>query len=143
LTSAAQADSIDGAGDRNDSTPLSGSDRGAMVDDPTGMDGNTSYNAFLVSGFDSYRKGLINGAGTVHGVKVTAALAKSDAGVCEAKVGLLINGNEYLGDSEYPSVPDYDLFETQWELNPDTGLPFTPAEIDDNDNFQFLISRET
>lgn len=54
---------------------------------------------------------------------------KTDAGDCKVKIGVISNGTTEFGD-EHILTTGYRYFESVFETDPDTGLPWTSAAVD-------------
>lgn len=116
---------VNAAGTNNDSTPSTGSDRSATVDENP-MNGDTDYNTFSnINDLDTYNlpNAPVTGA-TILGLETRAQVRKTDAGVAQIKHAMLINGTVYLGTAL--SVPgSYAVTRQAWDTNPDTSAAWT------------------
>ena len=125
-------------GTYGESTPLSGTDRGAMVDE-TSTDEDTTYNTFpTATQRDSYRHTALGIVGTVFGLTVRAQVKKSDAGTCSAQVGIRSGSTDDYSADQFPSDASYNLANKIYEQNPATAADFTVSEVD---NSELLVRR--
>lgn len=88
-------------GTNNGSTPSTGTDRYATVDEAS-MNGDTDYNTFAaVDDMDTYvvQDAAVAGA-DIKGIEIRAQLRKTDAGAAGVKLCALINGTVYLGTEQ-------------------------------------------
>lgn len=120
------------AGNSNMSTPSTGSDRSATVDE-TSANGDTDYNTFAaVSDKDTYAFGNcpISGA-TVPGVQIVAWARGDSAGVCGVKAVERSSGTDYLGTVEKGVPGDYVALTSLHDRSiVDGTTAWTTAEID-------------
>lgn len=118
-----------GNGSHTGSTPSSGSDRGAMVDD-TPPDGDTTYNLLVAVGAkDTFDPALaIPSGSTVYGVQVSNYVKKTDGGTCDVQAQLLISGTLFSGTQNAVGTA-YNYDSHFWELSPATVSTFTPTEV--------------
>lgn len=120
-----------GNGTDTDSTPSTGTDRGAMVDDAT-PNGDTDYNAFAsVNQKDTYNFAALTGTvnGTILGLNTHNFVKKTDAGACDARSKYLIGGVRYNGTTRSISQT-YGYITDLTTVSPATSAAWTPTEID-------------
>ncbi len=117
-----------GAGTHTQFTPSAGSNY-QNVDDPT-PDGDATYNHDSTVGHkDSFTHTSLAVSGSIIGVKHNFMHRKDDAGLREAASLCVSGGTDYTGTtvtcgSSY--FMDWELY----ELDPDTSLPWVPADLD-------------
>lgn len=120
-----------GNGTHADSTPSTGTDRGALVDETVPNSG-TDFNTIAVTNdMDTYNFPAITGSvnGPILGLNVHNFVQKSDAGACDARGIALIGGTLYNGTTRsisqtYGYITDLHL------VSPATAVAWTPAEVD-------------
>jgi hypothetical protein len=109
-------------------TPLSGSNY-QNVDDPT-PDGDTTYNSSsTVGNKDTYLHSALAVTGDIIGVKHNYMHRKTDPGLREVASLARSGGNDYVG-STVTCGSDYYMDSEMYEFDPDTGLPWVPADLD-------------
>lgn len=109
--------------------PSTGVDRFACVDEGV-LNGDTDY----ITGADpgnkvSFSPTQITYTGNIVSVTPKAWVRKTDAGNAELKSLLRIGGVDYEGNACGVGDTYQPVYNKTWELNPATGLPWTPAEI--------------
>ena len=135
----AGTDAALGAGTYADSTPLSGTDRGAMVDDSPTPDDDTTYNAFTAAAQqDAYKTAALGLTGTVHAATVRARLRKSDAGDGSAQVGVRSSSLDDVSADVFPSDASYAWFSRVYATDPNTAAAWTIPNLD---AAQILVKR--
>jgi hypothetical protein len=67
-------------------------------------------------------------AGTVSALQAVTRAEKTDAGPCNIQSGLVSGGSEVLG-ADTPITTAYAYYSDVFPINPATGAPFTPAEV--------------
>jgi hypothetical protein len=65
----------------------------------------------------------------VHALQVRTALRQDDATQRVARHLLRISGSNYVGTVDHYTNQTYTFYRTRWELNPNTGVSFTGAEV--------------
>jgi hypothetical protein len=65
----------------------------------------------------------------VHALQVRTALRQDDATQRVARHLLRISGLNYVGTVDHYTNQTYTFYRTRWELNPNTGVSFTGAEV--------------
>lgn len=118
-----------GNGTHQDSTPSTGTDRGAMVDDSPDPDDDSTYNTLTgVGDADSYAKASVAPAGQVYAAQTHLFVRKTDAGTCDVQGGIRIGSTDYPGTQRAVSQTyayNTDLFEN----SPASSAPFTAVEL--------------
>lgn len=137
----AVADSIQ-LGDLQGGTPSTGDDQGAMVDD-TSPDDDSTYNKFTAAGQeDSYHhvdlSPLVPVGSVIHGVAAQQRIRKTDAGGCQAQVGVRAGGTNYYDSPDIFPTEAYQVHRKNMGKNPNTTIDWT---ISDVDNLQSTIKR--
>jgi hypothetical protein len=119
-----------GNGTNADSTPSTGTDRGALVDElPANED--TDYNTLAaVADTDTYNFAALTATGTVRGVRVNAQAKKTDTGVRTVSMVTRTNGTDYTHGDEVPLPTTYGNISQIFAANPDTGNKWTTSEVD-------------
>lgn len=115
-----------GNGSNTGSTPSTGTDRGAMVDE--GTMSQTDYNAFSAPAKDTYNYPAAGTTGTIIGVNVASLCAKTGPGTCTARNLVRIGSTDYPGTTR-PISMTTQLANDLFVLSPATGVAFTEAEI--------------
>lgn len=124
----AQADSV-AAGSNAQWTPSTGSDHGALVDDSVPDDDTGYVSDSVVGDRDSYTTAGMSLSGAVKAVQVSAWMEKTDAGVRTVKEFLRINGSNYDHGTAISPATTYQYQQSIWDTSPDTGVAFTPTEV--------------
>lgn len=106
-------------------TPSTGTDHGAMVDDPT-PDDDTTYNSSSVVGqIDTYNYPPVGLAGTVKAIQIVNYAKKDVAGTCEmAAMAGATPGTSVTVATDYVHIKQVSA------KNPLTGLAWLTSEID-------------
>jgi hypothetical protein len=129
-----------GAGVYGDSTPLTASDRGAMVDDNPVPDDDTTYTALTAPlQKDAYKTAALGLTGTILGVTVRARLRKTDAGDGSAQIGLRSGTTDDVSPDVLPTTA-YQWFSRSYVANPATSTLWTMPALD---AAQILVKRTT
>jgi hypothetical protein len=116
-----------GNGTHADSTPSTGSDRGANVREATPS--AATYNAIATPGDeDTYNYPAPGSTGTIIGVQVASLLLKSDGGVCSARNITRISGTDYYG-VEQPVSQTMGWRTDVSRVSPASGVAYTEAEL--------------
>jgi hypothetical protein len=125
----AQPDSV-AAGTHADWTPSSGVDHGAMVDDAV-PDDNATYNESSTPGnLDSYEYPSLAVIADVRAVQSVMSVAKSlDVGSRNIRVFTRPGATDRFGAVQPVAGSSYLYYRKNEDLNPDTSLPYTVAEV--------------
>lgn len=111
-----------------DFTPSSGSDRYAMVDETLG-DADTTYNASnAVGDVDLFGMSDLSGSPTILAIQLVAYAKKTDAATRLLRL-LCDPGGGVDEGSDFALPLDYTRVERALLTNPDTGVAWTPAEV--------------
>lgn len=123
-----QATLPSGAGTTTNFTPSAGSNY-ENVDDATPND-NTDYNYSLTAGhIDTYVMGdIAPSAGTIKGIAVQMRARKDDAGTRTIAAAIRTGGTDYFGSNKNIGT-DYTYYTEIWEINPNTSVGFSIADI--------------
>lgn len=116
-----------GNGTHQDSTPSTGTDRGALVDEatPTASD----YNQISTPGDeDSYNYPVAGTTGTIIGLNIASLVGKSTAGTCTSRNLARISGTDYYGTTRNVSTT-YGWHVDCMRVSPASGVAWTEAEI--------------
>ena len=129
-----------GNGALTGSTPLSGTDRGAMVDETT-PDDDTSYNIFDASEIDSYLHTTPGTTSTIRFLALWGRARKSNYGPVGVKIGLRLGAGptNHLGTERF-LTSGYTNFHEFYNISPESGVAFTEAELIAG---EFLAQRST
>ena len=121
-----QTDAV-AAGTHAGLTPSTGTDHGAMVDEPA--PNTTDYNSSAVVGAkDTYQYPSMTLAGVIHGIQTNLYVAKSDAAIRRVCPVVRVNGVDYDGPDFNP-LTTFNWWSEVRAVNPNTGLPWTVADI--------------
>jgi hypothetical protein len=118
-----------GNGTRAEWTPSTGADRGAMVDDPTGVDGDATYNAAGTVGLrDSYVYPALTRVDTVLAIRAEAIARHAGAGARALKLLTVVGGTDYLDATDRYLSSSYGVIGAHWSKNPATAAAWTLAQ---------------
>ena len=118
-----------GNGTLNGSTPLTGTDRGDMVDETT-ADDDTTYNIFDPTEVDSYNMPALGSTGTIRYFICWQRWKKNDYGGVGIKGGLRIGGVNYEGSERFIGTAQYENVKVlDGNVSPATGVALTEAEL--------------
>lgn len=120
------------------STPSSGTDRGAMVDETTPND-DTDYNSFASTNEDTYDAPTLGSTGTIRGLMLHWRARKNDYGAVGMRSIVRISGTNYYGTETFLPV-GYGSYRTLHELSPASAAAWTESEIN---GAQFGAGRPT
>ena len=85
-----------GNGTHQDSTPSTGTDRGALVDES--VPSTSDYNSIATPGDeDTYNYPTLGSTGTIIALQVCSLLSKTDGGACSARNIMRLSGTDYYG----------------------------------------------
>jgi hypothetical protein len=117
-------------GTHQDWTPSTGSDRFAVVDDPSAN--ITDYNATLtLNDIDTLNiENMKNPGGSIAGLQTMHYHSKADAGACLVAPIVRSGAADYVGSNFAPSVDSFAFQRTLYETNPATGLQWAESEFD-------------
>lgn len=119
---------VNAAGDVTQWTPSAGSNY-QNVDDPTPDEDSTYNESANVGDQDLYNlDSLVTSSGSIKSVQVMARMRKTDAGTREACLITKSGSTTTEGDTEALST-SYVTYRSLLEINPDTGNPWTIAEV--------------
>jgi hypothetical protein len=109
------------------STPSTGTDAYAMVDDPGDVDGDTTYTAFSAAGKDLYNiTGGVPVGATMGPVELRTTFRKDDAGTCTGRGLIKSSATESAGTTRNPGTT-YAQFRDVYELDPNGSVAWTPS----------------
>lgn len=118
-----------GNGALTGSTPSTGTDRGAMVDETT-SDDDTTYNAFDTGEEDSYTTPTLGSTGTIRYFIMWQRWKKNDFGGVGVRGGVRISGTNYYGTERFIGTAAYEnVLGYAANVSPATAVAFTEAEI--------------
>lgn len=118
-----------GNGANTDFTPSTGSDHGALVDEATDADDDSTYNSSSVVGdIDTYTIEDVPTTAIIRAVQSVDVTRKTDPGDRTIANVFRIGGIDYVGSDLAPSETYFHLL-TPYSLSPATGVEFTAAEF--------------
>ena len=116
-------------GNSNDSTPSTGTNRAANVDDTT-PNGDTDYNSLTAANqVDTMTlQDLIRTGSNILGMQVSIYAEKTDAGTATIAPVIRAGGTDYVGTTQALTT-SYGYFNQVYDTNPATGARPTEAEF--------------
>lgn len=120
-----------GNGTNAQSTPSSGTDRGAMVDETTGSDGDSTYNTFSTVGhIDTYNFPAVGESGVVLAVQDLVVARKTDVNPRDISLVERISGVNYDVSSAAALSETYQAHGAVRQTSPATAAAYTISELD-------------
>lgn len=122
-------DAVGGGGFYRQWTPSAGTDHGALLDETPPDDGTTYVGSSTVGQKETGKFPTIPLGVTVYGLQLMPNLVKTSSG--GRSIGTLVRsgGVDATGSSQFIALTDYVYYPGIYPLNPITGLPWTPAEV--------------
>lgn len=123
-----------GNGTNADSTPSSGSDRGAMMDETTGADGDTTHNEFTAVGdVDTYNFPAVGESGNVLAVQNLVVARKTDVDPRDISLVERISGTDYDILTAEALSATYQAHGSIRQTSPATAVGYSVSELDANE----------